>query len=47
MPPGPSRTDGRPELPKTYAIPRNLRPGVYVVTVQLCIHVEYVKLLVS
>ena len=33
--------------PLGYAIPRNLRPGVYVVTVQLRTHVEYVKLLVQ
>lgn len=33
--------------PLGYAIPRHLRPGVYVVTVQLRTHVEYVKLLVQ
>ncbi len=37
-------TDGQPF---GYAIPRALRPGVYVLTVQLTTHVEYVKLLVQ
>ncbi|GAB2967262.1 hypothetical protein GCM10027048_42430 [Hymenobacter coalescens] len=33
--------------PLGYLLPANLRPGVYVVTVQLRTHVEYVKLLVQ
>ena len=33
--------------PLEYAIPRTLRPGVYVVAVQLSTHVEYLKLLIQ
>ena len=33
--------------PLGYTVPRGLRPGVYVLTVQLDTHVEYVKLLVQ